>query len=210
LCYAFGELPEHGGCRLVIPFMLGPRSSSRRRPWAAVDDVFTTDELDRIVQAGDRLASEEARVGRQGRVDPNLRTSRLAWFHTGQELDWVFERLGGAASELNDRYFGFDLFGFCERLQYSVYEAPGGHFRWHVDSGSRPYPRKLSLSLQLSEPTEYQGGSLELMGSDQPWIAPRRRGTLIAFPSYCVHRVQPVEVGVRRAMVGWVAGPEFR
>ena len=190
--------------------MLGPRASSRRRPWAAADGVFTSEELDRIVEAGDRRSSEPAKVGNQGRVDEALRKTRLAWFRTGEELDWVFERLGTAASELNDQHFGFELFGFCERLQYSIYEAPGGHFGWHVDSGSRPFPRKLSLSLQLSEPADYRGGDLELWSGDKPVSAPRPRGTLVVFPSYCLHRVQPVEAGARRALVAWVAGPEFR
>ena len=43
-----------------------------------------------------------------------------------------------------------------------------------------------------------------------PYVAETRRGTIIAFPSYVLHRVSPTESGVRKSLVIWVSGPEFR
>jgi len=80
-----------------------------------------------------------------------------------------------------------------------------------VDVGEANYePRKISLSLQLSEPSDYEGGELVLQAGDSERVAEKARGTLIAFPSFVLHRVRPVTAGVRKSLVIWVAGPEFR
>ena len=71
-------------------------------------------------------------------------------------------------------------------------------------------PRKISLSLQLTDPSCYRGCDLVLEAGDGPYSAERTRGTLIAFPSYVLHRVTPIESGIRKSLVIWVAGPEFR
>ena len=86
--------------------------------------------------------------------------------------------------------------------------ASGDFFDWHVDVASSDGInwRKLTFSVQLSEPEDYAGGTLEFCGTDQS-AASRERGTLIAFPSFCMHRVQPVTRGIRYALVGWLYGP---
>jgi PKHD-type hydroxylase len=40
--------------------------------------------------------------------------------------------------------------------------------------------------------------------------APRERGAVIIFPSYVLHRVTRVTRGVRKSLVVWVTGPNFR
>jgi PKHD-type hydroxylase len=69
--------------------------------------------------------------------------------------------------------------------------------------------RKLSRSLQLTDPSTYEGGTLEFLTGTRPQIAPRDRGALIAFPSFGVHRVAPVTAGTRKSLVIWVTGPQF-
>jgi PKHD-type hydroxylase len=64
------------------------------------------------------------------------------------------------------------------------------------------------MSVQLSEPDEYEGGELEFLNFEQP--IPKDIGSLIVFPSYLVHRVNPVTRGLRRSMVSWISGPPFR
>jgi PKHD-type hydroxylase len=43
-----------------------------------------------------------------------------------------------------------------------------------------------------------------------PTCAHRARGTLVAFPSYLLHRVTPITSGTRKSLVAWVSGPVFR
>ena len=71
--------------------------------------------------------------------------------------------------------------------------------------------RKLSFSLQLSDPDDYEGGNVEFIDdSDKNFIGPRQRGTIILFDSRTKHRVNKVTKGVRRSIVGWVLGPRWK
>jgi PKHD-type hydroxylase len=71
--------------------------------------------------------------------------------------------------------------------------------------------RKLSFVVQLSHHDDYEGGNLQLMlENDQTHFAPRKRGTVIVFDSRARHRVTRVKAGVRKSIVGWVAGPRWR
>ena len=70
--------------------------------------------------------------------------------------------------------------------------------------------RKLSFTLQLSDPDEYEGGNVQLIDdSGKSYIAPRQRGTIILFDSRTQHRVIKVKKGVRKSIVGWVLGPRW-
>ena len=131
----------------------------------------------------------------------------------GPETDWLFARLRQVVQRINLQFYKYDLYPeFREALQYTVYDAAqGGHFDWHVDHGAAGLePRKISLSLQLSEPADYQGCDLEFQFGDGAVPAPRSRGTVITFASYVLHRVSPITAGTRKALVAWVSGPDFR
>lgn len=108
-------------------------------------------------------------------------------------------------------FFDFDLYGFVEDFQYIVYNSDNSHYDWHMDKGTLTSPpRKLSLVLQLTDPSEYEGGDLELNYCSQPVKTKKERGLVYAFPSWVVHRVTPVTKGVRKTLVVWIAGPKFR
>ena len=71
--------------------------------------------------------------------------------------------------------------------------------------------RKLSFSIQLSDPDDYEGGNLQLMDENRKsYIAPRQRGSIILFDSRTPHRVQKVRSGERKSIVGWVVGPRWK
>ena len=84
-----------------------------------------------------------------------------------------------------------------------------GHYDWHLDYGSAFSNRKISFSIQLSDPSEYDGGVLEIAGMPSNEET-QKKGTIILFPSYVRHRVTPVTRGTRYCIVGWVHGPHFR
>ena len=127
----------------------------------------------------------------------------------------LYGRLEEAVLQLNARFFRFDLSGLA-MFQYALYGGPeGGHFDWHKDYGRDPTdpvqePRKLTLSLQLSEETDYEGCDLQVRAGNLIDTAPRTRGTLVAFPANVLHQVTPIRSGLRRALVVWAVGPEFR
>jgi PKHD-type hydroxylase len=130
------------------------------------------------------------------------------WYLHPDEAGWAFERMASIASRANQRY-RLDLTAICEPLLLVRYAAEG-HFSWHADTGPGILSaRKISISIQLSESGDYQGGGLEFSSFGEPSLA-RGIGTAIAFPSYFSHRVRPVTRGERWALIGWFHGPAFR
>lgn len=181
-------------------------------PFTSWNGAFTDQELDAIVALGDGLRPAEATV--MDSVDDNLKSSirstRIAWIKQSQETLWLYQKLLGATATINSQAYCFEL-SRLEQLQYTVYLAgEGGHYDWHVDHGNTPRRRKLSLVLQLSAPTDYEGCELQIHAANQIDTAPKTRGTLIAFPSYVLHRVTPIASGVRKSLVMWCSGPRFR
>jgi len=179
--------------------------------WA---NAFSPEELDRIEAYGDRLAAEEATVASaapEGLVRGDIRVTRTAWLEPVPEAKWIYDRIQRVARALNDRVYQFELSGFSENLQYTVYHGnESGRYDWHVDQGPLRTRRKLSISVQLSDPAGYEGCDLQFQGGNQTETAPRERGTVIAFPSYVLHRVTPCTWGTRKAIVAWTTGPQFR
>jgi PKHD-type hydroxylase len=96
-------------------------------------------------------------------------------------------------------------------LQYSIYQE-GGFYKDHVDLLylSAMGIRKLSFSIMLTDPEEYEGGELLLKSSSFPIKTSNKKGTIVLFPSYVLHEVTPVTKGTRKTLVGWVLGPNFK
>lgn len=184
------------------------------QPFAVWEKGFTPEELDAIEAFGERLTHQQATIEHEDalRVAAQVRVTRTAWIPHTPESDWIYQKLWRIGYHLNQAIYRLDLTGLSEQLQYTVYEAgEGGHYDWHVDHSTiTPQPRKLSLSLQLSDPASYDGCALELRAANSIETAPVERGTVIAFPSYVLHRVSPVTRGTRRALVCWISGPLLR
>jgi PKHD-type hydroxylase len=104
----------------------------------------------------------------------------------------------------------FDIFGFQEGLQFTEYNAPSGHYGKHVDNIFNGQIRKLSVSVQLTDPTKYEGGNIELYLANEPAIMTKKQGSLILFPSSVLHAVTPVTKGTRHSLVGWITGKPFK
>lgn len=176
------------------------------------DDAFSAAELAAIEKYGDGLISQKADLsGRRAGYD-DIRITSVAWIERNPQTTWLHQRLEEIVLRLNAEFFRYELFGLSESFQYTVYDgSQGSHFDWHKDHGNdREEPRKISLSLQLSDGNAYQGCDLELHSAGHVQTVSRTRGTLIAFPSYVLHRVTPIRSGVRKSLVVWAAGPEFR
>ena len=176
------------------------------RPYSwAWADTFTADECDRIIELAHFDMTEATTFG--GVTD--YRRSSVRFLYPSPATGWMFQRITGIVVAVNDQHFGFDLTDLIEGVQLSRYAAPSGHYDWHVDMTHQNLIRKLSLSVQLSDDDEYDGGDLEL-STKQSVIAPRNVGAAILFPSWTSHRVTPVTSGVRYSLVCWVTGPPFR
>jgi PKHD-type hydroxylase len=182
--------------------------------FTAWGDAFTPAEIDRIEAIGDAMAQDKAVLLAEAAgeaVREEIRITRTAWIKQNPDSDWLYRRLQQVVSALNAQSYQYALTDFSDNLQYTVYHGhEGGHYDWHVDHGPLMVQRKLSVSLQLSDGEAYDGCDLQFMAGNKIETAPRERGAIIAFPSYVLHRVTPVTRGVRKSLVAWVTGPNFR
>ena len=182
-------------------------------PWAWAADVFSDTELDSIISIGKSLTLTQAKTF--GNSTKEVRHSEVAFFFPNDSTSWIFQRLTGIINAVNAQYFNFDLWSMDAGIQFTQYQHVKNndpqHYDWHVDSGIQVSNRKLSLSLQLSDPSTYDGGDLQVsFGSKSETSLPKERGIINFFPSYTMHRVTPVTRGTRYSLVCWVAGPPFR
>jgi PKHD-type hydroxylase len=189
-----------------------PTFGVSEHPFVTWQGGFNDEEIQKILDYAKNQETDDGRIG--GNVcDEEYRRSQVSWFSFNNDTAWMFDRLAWIARNLNGQFYRFDLYGFCEPIQFTVYdESVQGHYEWHQDSGlgHKDAPRKLSMVIQLSDPSEYEGGELELMTGKAPTQVLKQKGLVAAFPSYILHRVTPVTKGTRRTLVIWTSGPAFR
>jgi PKHD-type hydroxylase len=179
-------------------------------PWAWWEGAFSTQELDYLQEIAAN-ATQLANVGGNITNVKDIRRSQVSWLEKNQETAWVFEKLSTVVSLLNSQYYRLDLTGFGEPLQMTNYDcSENGMYGWHQDFGANGVSRKLSVVLQLSDPSQYEGGNLQILTGEHPQTLRKQRGLIIAFPAYTLHQVTPVTQGSRQSLVAWVSGPEFR
>ena len=182
-------------------------------PFVTHSNAFTVEEIDLIKDMGNNLPMSKSILGDIDNGDfSEIRTSNNSWIELSAETVWLYEKLANIARDINRDFYDFDLYGFVEHMQYTVYDGDEqGHYTWHIDHYSQtPVPRKLTLVLQLSDPSEYEGGNLELLTSRDVDVVDKQLGLVCAFPSWTLHRVSPVTSGTRKTLVVWVGGPNFK
>lgn len=175
-------------------------------------DGFSKEELDKIYKEVAEIPLQEATTF-AGNGDKSIRSSSVKWIPQNAQWDWLYKRLMDLASEANDALWKFDLISAPELIQYTEYYAENeGHYDWHQDIGPGVGShRKVSITVQLSDSEEYDGGDLQLWyGGDSIVNSPRGAGVVVVFPSYLMHRVSKVSKGTRRSFVLWVGGEHYK
>ena len=156
------------------------------------------------------------------------RKSEIVWVND----QWIYKEIHPFIHEANKTAgWNFD-WDFSESCQFTKYGV-GQHYGWHCDSWDKPYDkpndlnshgkiRKLSVTVSLSDPSEYEGGNLEFdFRNDFDFDRNRKhkikecteirpRGSIIVFPRFVWHRVNPVTRGTRYSLVIWNLGLPFR
>jgi PKHD-type hydroxylase len=176
--------------------------------YAFWNNAFSKEECQTIIN----IAKDKGLIKGKTKTESDVRDSKISWLYPVDGMDWVFRRVTDITLSLNERFFKFDLFGLNEGFQFTNYEAPSGKYGKHVDRGMNMPVRKLSISIQLTNPKEYEGGELKLYDGDdeEASVMDKTQGTLIIFPSYVLHEVMPVTKGERNSLVTWVTGKQFK
>ena len=174
-------------------------------------NFLTPAECKRIIEVGDKLPVKDATTANEedSRVDYGQRKCAVSWISQDHpELQWFWNKIHDAIVDINNQNRGFDLKFMDEEAQYTVYKNSNDHFDYHMDNGPRELSvRKLSIVVNLNDPSEWEGGSLQSFGDVD---APQGLGSLHVFPSYLLHRVTPLISGTRKSLVLWCGGSYYK
>ena len=154
------------------------------------------------------------------------RKSDLVWL----DDTWIYKELHPYVHEANARAGWNFEWDHSESCQFTKYKH-NQYYDWHCDSWNKPYKkkgpsngkiRKLSITCQLTDGSEYRGGELEFdfrnydphMRDESQHLKKAKeilsKGSIIVFPSHVWHRVKPVTSGTRYSLVVWHLGKPFR
>lgn len=170
--------------------------------------ALSKEQINEILNLVDNNSLLNAPVFSSSKLIQKKRSSKIYWINES----WVQELLWEYILEANKKTFHFDVINKSE-IQFTEYRSnEGGKYDWHHDvnwNGQEGLDRKLSISIQLSDKLDYEGGNFEFeeITSSMDF---REIGTIIIFPSYLRHRITKVTSGIRRSLVAWFYGPNWK
>lgn len=194
--------------------------------------VLTPRFCDEVIRLGLSQKEEIARTGgfddkkltkEQLRFMKNTRNCNVVWLND----NWIYKEVHPYVRAANKNAGWNYSWDFSESCQFTKYKL-NQYYDWHSDSWENAYGeeeknknyvgkiRKLSVTCQLTDESEYVGGELEFQfrNKDDPTLTveateAKRKGTIIVFPSHVWHRVKPVTSGNRYSLVIWSLGKPF-
>ena len=186
-----------------------------------VPDVFSSDECEKIIRDGSKNGFEEGRVKSKGgrkyaeesKINPSIRETDVTWIDISEpKFNWIYDRIVEHIEYVNDNVWGYDLAEpyLIQGFQLGKYKK-GSFYDWHTDFWAGvSSTRRLSLTVQLTNPNEYDGGDFQIFRGDKDEYNEdpnmENQGSLILFPSHIWHKVNPITKGTRFSLVGWCLG----
>jgi PKHD-type hydroxylase len=170
---------------------------------------LSNEDIDKVYKGVGDVKSQQATTANN---DKSFRSSYVKWLPKNDEWEWLYRKVMYFALDANKNVWNFNLHSVIDQIQYTEYYASeGGHYGWHQDIGPNELSlRKVSITVQLTGPDEYEGGDLEYWQGGEPSQAPKGKGLAFVFPSYMMHRVTKVTKGIRRSLVLWVGGEHYK
>jgi len=170
------------------------------------DEVIKLQKHEQLLKGG---------VG-DGSVNKTIRNSEVCFLNGSITYFNLYKPILELVNDVNNQFYNFNLTE-PETFQLTKYDEKNqGFYKPHIDGVYENPPntivRKLSMSAQLTPPDYYEGGQLEFPDDKENYIEEDSidQGTVVFFPSYIKHGVQPVTKGIRYSLVSWFLGPSFR
>ena len=173
--------------------------------------IFTAELCKEIIDLSSILKKEQGKIYHNDvkDYDQKRRDSTISWIPFNK-MQPMYDDLIYLIQKINRNHFGFSNIQITEKAQVSEY-SKGQFYDWHTDSpidmDTEPPVRKLSMTLLLNDPSEFEGGNLEIAGKN---LSPMKQGHAAIFASFLQHRVTPVTKGVRKSLVVWFGGEPFK
>lgn len=188
--------------------------------WCYIDKCFSSSFCKKVLDLGSTLSSQPAAMGVDGldsRSDTSYRRSNVRFIDKrNPNFEFLFDELWRIVTPINDQWFNIHIskLDYIQLAEYS--EQQQGEYKRHHDvfwmNGDPKYHRKISAVVQLSDPTDYEGGELQLfdVGENPNPEHIKNQGSIIFFPSFVPHAVTPVTKGTRHSLAIWFDGPKWR
>jgi len=173
--------------------------------------IFTPELCKEIIDLSNTLKKEQGRVYAKDirDYDKKRRDSTISWIPFNK-MQPMYDDLIHLIHKINRNHFGFGNIQITEQAQVAEY-SKGQFYHWHMDNSidmvTEPPVRKLSMTLLLNDPSDFEGGNLEIAGKD---LSRMKQGHAAIFASFLQHRVIPVTKGVRKSLVVWFGGEPFK
>ncbi len=172
-----------------------------------VSNAIAEKSCDDMISKFSQLNLEKAAVGNDsGKVDTNIRdVNKIVIPHD----IGIGATLTGMGMNINRRSWNFNV-THSDQSEYLQYNSDG-HYLSHIDTFITPTKevnRKITVLAFLND--DFEGGKFYLKIGDEKTYPPQEKGTVIAFPSFILHGVEPVKKGVRSSIVTWICGPWFK
>jgi PKHD-type hydroxylase len=168
-------------------------------------------DVQKIEDLADTYPYTKGTIVGNDEIIESVRKSKIKWLHPNDDSQWLYDKIINMVVEANKAMWNFNLYSVIDSIQYTVYSEGGGHYDWHMDIGPGSIShRKVSVTIQLSDPSEYEGGDLELWYGGGVIQIPKNKGLTVIFPSFSMHRVTPITKGTRKSLVLWLGGEHYK
>ena len=172
------------------------------------DDALTPESCRKIIESCESQAQgDDAEIGGDlGIINKKIRDVKKVPLPIYRGIGAT---MAGAALSANQQSWKFDIThaNQCDYLKYDV----EGHYKAHTDTFINPDEkecRKLTVLAFLND--DFEGGRLFIQTHHDKIYPPQKPGTILVFPSFMLHGVEPVTKGIRRSIVTWMVGPWFK
>jgi PKHD-type hydroxylase len=187
-----------------------------------ITDAFTPKEIKKILQSAGKVPFKKGTISHHPDEDNLYRKSDVKWLRDS----WLINKINKIVTQANETCNWNYEFHRAEPIQYTEYQQQG-HYDWHQDCHTQANTvndtkslnhiglmRKLSVTVQLSDAKDYEGGDFEISWQYAHNIhtitLEKSAGTIVVFPSFLWHRVTPVTKGCRKSLVQWYLGEPFK
>jgi len=178
-------------------------ASSDQCLYSVRSDIFSLEDVNKIIEAGDNTEKSEATIYQWGsKVNHDVRKTDVGWLTPPEDIPSLLPNI---IKIWEGKYRHFEM---CQYGSYSV----GGHFNWHRDTIKTPMTTTKRVSaavIQLSDPSEYEGGFLEIDDGKEIVSIEKKQGLVLILPVDLLHRVTPLTWGLRKSLVIWALGDRY-
>ena len=194
-------------------------------PYISYPSILKPEICDKIIQHGkDKLISAVVVDSKtKTSIDQTPRNSYVSWLSD----QWIYDLILPYIKDANTQAGWNWNFDCIEPIQFTKYGIDQ-FYDWHPDGGSDCLSvytnqsdstkngkiRKISVTINLVDGNDYEGGSFQfdlgISGGIQTCDQIKPKGSIVIFPSFIPHRVTAITKGTRYSLVMWALGKPWQ